>query len=270
MNIQHGKILTYAGQASLPGADRLSSALIAAILPSIRRAMKFPGLHLVARAARKGRDELRRRMRRPLPGQFQPYSHTRPDRYPWLFEFAKTSLGDGDAIRLLSFGCSRGEEVFTLRNYFPSALIKGMDINPDNIARCTARSQTEESTGISFTVAASTEDEPTNSYDAIFCLAVLCLGDLSNSRAQRCDPHLQFIDFEHIVTDFARCLKPGGLLFLHTANFRFSDTAAAPAFEVVLKADPAQLAPDPVFGRDNRLLQGVRYLPVAFRKRRDL
>ena len=232
--------------------------------------MKFPNLHLVASAARRGRDELRRRMRRPLPGQFQPYGHTMPDRYPWLFEFARASVVDGAATRLLSFGCSRGEEVFSLREYFPAAHIKGIDIDPGNIARCVARAQTEESAGISFAVAATTDAEPAECYDAIFCLAVLCLGDLANSRAQRCDPHLQFTDFERVVTDFARCLKPGGFLFLHTTNFRFSDTTAASSFAMVLEADPDQLAPDPVFGRDNRLLRGVRYLPVAFRKRSDL
>ena len=237
--------------------------------PSIRRAMRFPSWHLVANVARKGREELRRRLRRSLPGQFQPYSHTSVNRYPWLFEFAKASIGDGAAIRLLSFGCSRGDEVFSLREYFPKALIKGIDINARNIAFCLTRAQTQESAGLSFAVAASVEREPAESYDAIFCLAVLCLGDLTNFYAQRCDPHLYFVDFERIVQDFARCLKPSGLLFLHTTNFRFSDTAAASDFAVALEADPARLAPDLVFDRDNRLLRGVRYLPVAFRKRSD-
>lgn len=36
---------------------------------------------------------LRHRVRRPMPGCFQPYHHTLPDRYPWLFGFATTVLG---------------------------------------------------------------------------------------------------------------------------------------------------------------------------------
>jgi hypothetical protein len=78
---------------------------------------------------------------------------------------------------------------------------------------------------------------------------------------------LRFADFERVVMDLARCLKPGGLLLLHTTNFRLGDTAAARDFEVVLEADPTQLAADVLFDRGNRLMPGARYQPVGFRKR---
>jgi len=67
---------------------------------------------------------------------------------------------------------------------------------------------------MTFVTAATTEGERAESYDAIFCLAVLCLADLTISGAQRCDPHLRFDNFERMVADFARCLKPGGLLLM--------------------------------------------------------
>jgi len=227
--------------------------------------MKFRALNLFAAVARK--STLRRRFRRPLPGQFQAYSHTLPDRYPWLFNFARANIGDSAGARILSFGCSHGEEVFTLRKYFPSAMIKGIDIEPGNISRCEARAQSGDASGITFAVAANTETEPAEFYDAIFCLAVLCLGDLTVSGARRSDPHLYFKDFERMVTDFSRCLKPGGILFLHTTNFRFGDTAVSRNFDIVFEASLAQLAPDVLFDNDNRLLSGARYLPVGFRKR---
>jgi SAM-dependent methyltransferase len=229
--------------------------------------MKFRALQLVATLARKSCDSFRGRFRRPRPGRFQAYSHTLSDRYPWLFDFARANIGDCVNSRILSFGCSRGEEVFSLRKYFPTALIKGVDIEPRNISRCRARARTARAEGIAFAVAANTENEPAEFYDAIFCLAVLCLGDLTVSGARRCDPHLYFDDFERMVTDFSRCLKPGGILFLHTTNFRFGDTAVSRNFDIVFEASLAQLAPDVLFDRDNALLSGVRYLPVAFRKR---
>jgi len=232
---------------------------------------------LLKSTARKGRDALRsvyyvmyRRLRRPLPGEYQTYSYTRPDRYPWLFEFAADRLGTRRPLKILSFGCSRGDEVFSLRRYFPDAALKGIDVNPRNIARCLARARAESPTNITFATAANTEGEPASSYDAIFCLAVLVSGDLTTSGAQRCDPVFHFERFERQVADFARCLKPGGLLVLHTTNFRFCDTSVAQDFDVVLEADPANLAPDVLFDRNNRLMPGERqrYRAVVFQKHR--
>lgn len=233
--------------------------------------MKFSTL---AQVARHGRNAFQRAFPnllpgsiRSVPGVFQPYNHTLPDRYPWLFGFAAARLGTRPDLKILSFGCSRGAEPDTLRKYFPNAQIKGIDIDPRNIAHCMTRTWATDSASTTFAVAAGTEGEPAESFDAIFCLAVLCHGDLTTTGAQHCDPYLYFERFERIVTDFARCLKPGGLLLLHTANFRFCDTAVSRVFESVLNADPAQLAPDVVFDRNNRLMKGERYLAVAFRKR---
>ncbi len=225
---------------------------------------EIPGLR---RIWRQGRFELRRRLRRPVEGRFQPYPHTLPDRYPWLFDFARTALEGMPATRLLSFGCSRGDEVFSLRRYLPDATVRGLDIDPANIAACAARSRLEGDQRMAFAVGSTTLAEPAQHYDAIFCLAVLCHGDLTVTGARRCDPLMRFEDFERTVADFARCLKPGGLMFLHTTNFRFGDTATAAEFEAVLEARPEQMAPDVQFGRDNRLIPGDRDRRVGFCKR---
>jgi SAM-dependent methyltransferase len=238
--------------------------------------MKLPKLITLKGVARKGRNaiwdvgnSLYRRVRRQVPGEFQPYYYTQPDRYPWLFGFAATRIGSRPDLRILSFGCSRGEEVFSLRKYFPSAAVKGIDINPRNIARCLARVRAENPANVTFEVAATADGEPTGSYDAIFCLAVLVNGDLTTSGAERCDPVLHFERFDRMVGDFARCLKYGGLLVLHTTNFRFCDTAVAREFDVVYEADPKYLALDVLFDRNNRLMRGERerYRAVAFQKR---
>jgi SAM-dependent methyltransferase len=211
------------------------------------------------------RHKLLRRKDSSLAGCFQPYAYTRPNRYPWLFDFAAAQLGVDKPLRLLSFGCSRGDEVFTLQSYFPLATIKGLDVNPDNIAHCERRAS-GQSAALCFSTAADTRAETTACYDAIFCLAVLCCGDLTVEQANCSAPRLYFSDFERVVADLARCVKPGGLLLLHTTNYRFSDTAASRNFQVVLRANPQQMAPDLLYGPDNRLLEGERYLAVAFRK----
>jgi SAM-dependent methyltransferase len=216
---------------------------------------------------RRGRFELGRRLRRPLQGRFQPYAHTRPDRYPWLFDFARAALVDVQAPRLLSFGCSRGDEVFSLRRRFPAGVIRGLDIDPANIETCRTRALQEGDERMAFAVASSARAEPAGRYDAVFCLSVLTHGDLTAAGALRSQPLMRFTDFERAVGELARTVKPGGLLFLHTTNFRFCDTAQFGDFEVVLEALPDQLAPDVLFDRSGRLMPGERYHSVGFRKR---
>ena len=229
--------------------------------------MTAPALPSLRTLWRRSRFEIRRRLRPAVEERFQPYPYTQPDRYPWLFEFAASALKGVPSPRLLSFGCSRGDEVFSLQRRFAGAAIKGVDIDPLNIETCLARARALGDDRLSFEVGSNTRSEPAGHYDAIFCLAVLCHGDLTINGAQRSQPLLRFEDFERTVADLARCLKPGGLLLLHTTNFRFGDTAAAEAFEVALEARPEQMAADVLFDREGRLMAGERYYPVGFRKR---
>jgi SAM-dependent methyltransferase len=227
-------------------------------------------LHSLRRAAHDRdfrRDLLWRRLPRPR-GVFQISGDTSKDRYPRIFRFTRDAFGENPPARLLSFGCSTGEEVFTLRRYFPLARIEGIDINPYRIRTCRERLHSEPDGGLDFTVAGSTTHLPDASYDAIFCLAVLRHGGLQEGPAPRCDHLLRFADFSALVADFARCLKPGGLLAIAHSNFRFADTPTATAFEVVLRATPGQPGSQtPLYGRDNRLLPSAIYRDVVFRKR---
>jgi SAM-dependent methyltransferase len=229
--------------------------------------MSFTGPPALRDIWRRGRFEVARRLRQPVKDRFQPYTHTLPDRYPWLFDFAAQALQGVRNPRLLSFGCSRGEEVFSLRQRLPRATVRGLDIDARNIAEAQGRANAAKDGRVSFEVASNTRGESSAHYDAIFCLAVLCHGDLTVTGARRSDPLMRFRDFERTVVDLARCLRPGGWLFLHTTSFRFGDTVAADGFEIVLEARPDQLAPDVLFDREGRLMPGERYYPVGFRKR---
>ena len=202
-----------------------------------------------------------KRLMRPR-GVFQPFGYTRADRYPPLFRAAQKHLAGCEDLRLLSFGCATGEELVTMRRYFPGAYLKGLDITPAAIAKARARVPAAD-----FAVAGSTEAEPSESYHAIFCLAVLRHGDLGRLRPARCDALLRFTDFERLTTDFARCLKPGGLLAIRHSNFRFEDTAAAAAFTLLLRAP--RFADTPKYGPDNRRLPDEAREIVLWRKRPD-
>jgi SAM-dependent methyltransferase len=188
-------------------------------------------------------------------GLFQPEPTTQENRYPELFRFVRDHLGDASDRRILSFGCSTGEEVFSLRRYFPSAQIKGVDINRRNIRECRKRlARIGGDAGLSFEAAGSAVAEPPAYYDAIFAMAVFRHGRLGD-RPPRCDHLIKFGDFERSVGELAASLKPGGLLILRHANFRFGDTVASVAFTPICgAASHPDAAQTPLYGPDDQLL----------------
>ena len=180
----------------------------------------------------------------------------------------REQIGDGDSHRILSFGCSTGEEVFTLRRYFPLSTIKGIDINPRSVRAAERQLKETRDPNIVFDVAASTSKEPSNRYNAVFCMAVFRHGGLGESGVDnRCDQLIRFEDFEKTVDDIARCIVPGGLLLIGHSNFRFGDTRPSKTFDVVFQASGAADKQTPIFDRHNRFLPDTGYGELAFRKR---
>jgi SAM-dependent methyltransferase len=199
-------------------------------------------------------------------GAFQPFNNTQPDRYPVVFRFVQSALGRDSAIKILSYGCSTGEEAFSLREYFPHATIKGIDINAANIAVCRQRLATALDTNIVFVTAASAAAEPSGIYDAIFCMAVLRHSGLGLAGITRSDPLLRFEDFARAVADFERCLKHGGLWVIRHSHFRLCDAPVSERFETILRVPHGAQKPL-LFGPDNRLLPGCEYPDTVFRKK---
>lgn len=200
----------------------------------------------------------------PPAGLFQPFATTAMDRYPRLFTFARDRLGDGPDRCILSFGCSTGEEVFSLRRYFPQALIRGIDINPRNITRARASLRHLGDDRLSFSIAASAAEEGIGSHDAVFAMAVFRHGELGDF-PPTCSHLLHFAAFEQSLVELSACLKPGGLLFLRHANFRFQDTRPARQFDLLLERP--RNPQTPLYGRDEALLPSQPALEgVAWRK----
>ncbi|WOI44151.1 class I SAM-dependent methyltransferase [Acidovorax sp. BLS4] len=233
-----------------------------------RSLLERVGGRLLYRALRhrEGRSYVWLRLTSSAP-LFQDYGTTSMNRYPRLFAFVREALTDCASPRLLSFGCSTGEEVLSLRQYFPHADITGLDIHPGHIARCLQQQQGQPDPGMRFRVAGDTAAEATATYDAIFCLAVMRRGDLARHRGECCDHLIRFQDFDAQLEDFARCLRPGGFLVLRHANFRLRDARAARWFDPVLRVPTPARADTPLFGPDNRRLAKQGDDEAVFRRR---
>lgn len=195
---------------------------------------------------------------RAQPGLFQPFGTTKPERYPNVFDALQTALGTESRSRILSFGCSTGEEVETLARRFPNAQVKGLDISPERIAVSRARASSSRTV---FEVADSAAGEPDACYDAVLAMAVFRDPRFEHwSRARR---RRGFAKFEETVGDLARTVKPGGYIALRHSNFRFTDVAAAADFEVVF----CMRRRTPKFDRAGRRIPDEGGEDTIFRKR---
>jgi len=204
--------------------------------------------------------------RRRPDNLFQPSGHTWGDRYEVFFSFVRDQMIGVTTPRLLSFGCSTGDEVFNLRRLFPQADIAGIDINPRSIAVARKRLRKTGDPAITFELSNSAQSLPEAHFDAIFCMAVFRHGDLEASRPDSCADKIDFADFERTVTGMCRCLRPGGYLVLRHSHFRFEDTQAFAAFKPVYRHRNRRGAVL-LYGADNRRVEGALEQDVVFRKR---
>jgi hypothetical protein len=239
---------------------------------SLRNRLKqFAGLVAIVRVVRALTTPLGRgRLRAGWRGArlFQPATVTRMDRHPALFDLVATRLASHSAPRLLSFGCSTGEEAFTLAHRLPEARIDAIDANPACIAQARRHADRIHSKRTRFLCADAPDAFAPTRYDAVFCLSVLRHGDLESHRPARCTDLLPFARFAAAVEALDNCLLPGGLLILWGCNFRFTDTVTAARYRTI--ASPgAKPQPGPFYGANDRLLPDDTYAAFVFVKAGD-
>jgi SAM-dependent methyltransferase len=172
---------------------------------------------------------------------------TRDERYPALFDLAAVLAPD--AKRILSFGCSTGEELVSLRRRFPGAEIVGVEINPRSRRIAAARVSDDPRTAVR-------PGAENGIFDAIFALAVLQREPHKIDEMDVSDltPFYSFEKFDAAVSNLVAMLRPGGLLCVQHAHYRVEDSSAAVELEPI-PASP--LVEGRLFGRDGRKLEGV-------------
>jgi hypothetical protein len=183
------------------------------------------------------------------------------DRYPAIFSACQVYFGEKKALRLLSYGCSTGEEVLTLRKYFPSAFITGVEINRRSLAACRKREVDER---VAFIYSESAAIANRGPFDAIFCMAVLqrtphAIVERGVTDLTRIYP---FEKFDRQIGELDGLLEKDGLLVIRHSQYRFEDACVAWKYvPVETAADGADVGPR--FGRDSRRLSEVAGAPIG-------
>ena len=168
------------------------------------------------------RGEFAKVVGRLLPGCHQLPNRTALNRYPEIF--ATAAAAAPGAKHILSFGCSTGEECITLAEYFPEALIVGTDINPANLLK--ARKHRNDR--IRFVYASDRILSGLGGFDAVFGMAVL-----RTPKKRSIARHYPFDRFAERALFLESLVRPGGLLVIHNATYRFSDTPRRFMYETI-------------------------------------
>lgn len=195
----------------------------------------------------------------------QVANSTSTDRYPAIFRFvaADVQANTTEEPKLLSFGCSTGEECFTLRGYFGFGRILGVDIKSYNVKVCRDRNF---DTGITFERSRRSTIRRGGPYDAIFAMSVLCRWPDNNLESSAgVYPYERFIDTVRLLDE---SLRIGGLLAIYNASYRFGDTPLAANYEAIQVPQVDDSGFVTLYSVDNRRLVDQMYAPCVFRKLR--
>lgn len=159
-------------------------------------------------AYERNRDEMRELDKNsPEVGQ---YSHiTGMNRYPRIFDSLQALLKGAAEPRVLSYGCSSGAEVRTVREHLPRARVHGYDVLTRIIEENSAKNDDAMVEYIR-----SPFDLQAASYDAVLVLGVL--SSWPNSV-------MAFRDVEKTLRNAHLLLRPGGYLAVYNPSYPFSE-----------------------------------------------
>lgn len=167
---------------------------------------------------------------------------TAPDRYPDLFAALAERLA-ADA-HILSFGCSTGEELLSLRRLMPNARLTGVEINPRAHRIAAERTAADPLIDI-------VPNLPAGPFDAVLALAVLQREPhrVADERWTDLSRHYPFVRFDAALIALVDRLTPGGLLAVHHAHYRVEDSSVA---GLLTPVPDAPLQVPPLFDRSSR------------------
>ena len=176
--------------------------------------------------------------------------HTESHRYPLLFgnlDLMRRRLL-GAKVRILSFGCSTGEELMSLAAYFPDDELFGCDVNEGALDKAREVANLLPNCTVFYSDLENLERH--GPYDLIFANSVLCINTASEKKLKEEFP---FSRFETMALMLARLLSDSGILALYNTSYFPSDSDAL--LELLRPIRSHFVVPGyvPMFDRDSRL-----------------
>jgi hypothetical protein len=206
---------------------RFGIALITAAYRSVRSAAKFStdGAY---------RSQIWVKLFRPRD-LHQTTVLTGMNRYPEIFAACREYFDGRPDPRILSYGCATGEEVLTLRQYFPSATIAGAEINPYSLSVCRRHLVDDR---IVFLESNPQEIQKLGPFDVIFCLAVLQRTPvrIESENITNLKGIYAFEKFDQKITELDSWLKPEGLLVVQHSQYLVTDASVGPKYQPLAAA----------------------------------
>jgi hypothetical protein len=185
------------------------------------------------------------------------------NRYPLLFKECTLYLQNMENPQIISFGCSTGEEVRTLGQYLPSAIIYGIDISNWCIKQSKKLNQ---SFTHFFYNRTSLEFESIQNVDAIFCMAVFQRTEDRLPGNKNDTKLFKFSAFEEEIVLLDKKLKKGGLLIIDFSDFNFMDTIVATNYAPLDFENNQFLRKQPLFDKNNHKIADEKFLYRVFVK----
>lgn len=198
----------------------------------------------------------------------QTSSVTYMNRYPHIFSACRKYLGEKNDLKILSYGCSTGEEVLTLRQYFPDAQITGAEINRRSLAVCRKLPADRK---ISFIYSEFSEIASRGKFDAIFCMAVFQRTPrlVEDDDIQNLRNIYPFEKFDRQLDELDKILHPQGLLIIKFAQYSFLETFVASKYKPLNDDEEKTAYISSVFKKDGNLASRSQSQNTIFIKLRD-
>jgi hypothetical protein len=152
--------------------------------------------------------------------------HTMLLRHPGVLATARAWLGDRADLRILSFGCSLGDELASIRLLFPAAKVFGCDVDAEVLALA------QGSVGALAEIFPASEAaiRARGPFDLVCAFSCLCVHPPPPGRFADAFPHSRF---EDLIGLLAEVIAPGGALALYNAAYLFQRTAPFGGFTPV-------------------------------------